>query len=382
MCSLVDGESTANRNGHAADVAPRLAQPQTSVAWQPCLKGGLPCGFGVGRPRYSTRCQRVRAPVQHRLVPNLPDVFCSEGRNRFALQVARATTEAVGADKVGIRVSPDRVFNGTGAFPDVEQQYLALVRELSALKLMYAQVLDHSAMGTPPVAAKLKLKLKLRDSFSGPFILAGGFGQASAEKALAENGADLIAFGRPFLANPDLVERFQSGAALNAPDMATFYTLDAKGYTDYPTLAARAEVVGTARGRLRLAVLLLIFGMPGASLDTLMQLFVPTTALVPCFITGLHNAIATKMSRAEIRTPYMTGAITDLGIKLGRLVYWNQSPRHGEPVKVDRDPLVTLATILGLFLAGASSEPGRSKPSVTRWCCRSPSRWLLSPPCH
>ena len=159
-----------------------------------------------------------------------------EGRNRFALEVARATTEAIGADRVGIRLSPDGVFNGTGAFPDVEQQYLALVRELSALKLMYLHVLDHSAMGTPPVPAELKQKL--RDSFSGPFILAGGFDQASAEKALAENRADLIAFGRPFLANPDLVKRFQSGAALNAPDMATFYTADAKGYTDYPTLAA------------------------------------------------------------------------------------------------------------------------------------------------
>ncbi len=159
-----------------------------------------------------------------------------DGRNRFALEVARATTEAIGADRVGIRLSPDGVFNGTGAFPDVEQQYLALVRELSALNLMYVHVLDHSAMGTPPVPAELKQKL--RDSFSGPFILAGGFDQASAEKALAENRADLIAFGRPFLANPDLVKRFQSGAALNAPDMATFYTADAKGYTDYPTLAA------------------------------------------------------------------------------------------------------------------------------------------------
>ena len=159
-----------------------------------------------------------------------------EGRNRFALEVARATTEAIGADRVGIRLSPDGVFNGTGAFPDVEQQYLVLVRELSALKLMYLHVLDHSAMGTPPVPAELKQKL--RDSFNGPFILAGGFDQASAEKALAENRADLIAFGRPFLANPDLVKRFQSGAALNAPDMATFYTADAKGYTDYPTLAA------------------------------------------------------------------------------------------------------------------------------------------------
>jgi N-ethylmaleimide reductase len=69
-------------------------------------------------------------------------------------------------------------------------------------------------------------------------MLAGGFDRVTAEAALAEHRADLIAFGRPFLANPDLVERLRAGAALNAPDMATFYTPDAKGYTDYPTLGS------------------------------------------------------------------------------------------------------------------------------------------------
>ena len=109
-------------------------------------------------------------------------------------------------------------------------------------------------------------------------------------------------------------------------------------------------------------MLLLIFGMLRASLDTLMELFVPTTALVLCFIMRLHNAIATKISRAEIRTRQMTGVITDLGIKLGRLVYWNQGPRHREPVRADRDRLVTLATILGLFL-GRGRRRGRGVPS-------------------
>ncbi|MBE0620822.1 MAG: alkene reductase, partial [Burkholderiales bacterium] len=76
-------------------------------------------------------------------------------------------------------------------------------------------------------------------SFKGAFILAGGFDRDSAESALAAKSADLIAFGRPFLANPDLVERMRAGAALNAPDMATFYTPDAKGYTDYPRLTPK-----------------------------------------------------------------------------------------------------------------------------------------------
>jgi N-ethylmaleimide reductase len=157
-----------------------------------------------------------------------------QGRNRFALEVARAASAAIGAGRVGIRLSPHGVFNGTGAFADVQAQYLALVNELSALGLLYIHLLDHSAMGAPPVPTELKALL--RTAFTGPLILAGGFDGASAEAALAAGQADLIAFGRPFLANPDLVQRMRTQAALNAPDMSTFYTPGAKGYTDYPAL--------------------------------------------------------------------------------------------------------------------------------------------------
>lgn len=159
-----------------------------------------------------------------------------EGRNRLVLEVARATAREIGAGRVGIRLSPHGVFNGTGAFQGVDEQYLALVKELSALGLMYVHLLDHSAMGAPPVPAKLKADL--RAAFSGPFILAGGFDKASAEQALSEGRADLIAMGKPFLANPDLVERMRQSAPLNAPDPSTFYTPGAQGYTDYPALAA------------------------------------------------------------------------------------------------------------------------------------------------
>lgn len=159
-----------------------------------------------------------------------------QGRNRFAIEVVRAVAAAIGADKLGIRLSPYGVFNGTGPYAGVDAQYLLLCQELSALGLLYLHVLDHSAMGAPPVPEALKAQL--RDAFDGPFILAGGFDRATAEAALAERRADLIAFGRPFLANPDLVERLRVGAALNAPDMSTFYTPDAKGYTDYPTLGS------------------------------------------------------------------------------------------------------------------------------------------------
>jgi N-ethylmaleimide reductase len=159
-----------------------------------------------------------------------------EGRNRFALEAARAAADAIGAHRVGIRLSPYGVFNSTGAFPEVEAQYLTLTEELSKLGLQYLHVLDHSAIGAPPVPAELKSGL--RAAFKGLFILAGGFGRASADGALKAGQADLIAFARPFLANPDLVERMRSDAALNAVDMATFYTPGPKGYTDYPALAA------------------------------------------------------------------------------------------------------------------------------------------------
>jgi N-ethylmaleimide reductase len=106
---------------------------------------------------------------------------------------------------------------------------------LSALGLLYLHLVDHSSMGAPPVPADFKRDL--RAGFDGLFILSGGFDAASAEQALIDGRGDLVAFGRPFLANPDLVARMKQHAPLNAPDMATFYVPGAKGYTDYPALA-------------------------------------------------------------------------------------------------------------------------------------------------
>jgi N-ethylmaleimide reductase len=160
----------------------------------------------------------------------------ADARNRFALEVVEACVKAIGADRVGVRISPFGVFNGTGAFDGVESQYLELTRRLSGLGIVYLHLVDHSALGAPPVPAEFKAQL--RSAFSRTFVAVGGFDRASAEKALQDKQADLIAFGRPLLANPDLVARMKAGAPLNAPDMTTFYTPGAKGYTDYPLLAA------------------------------------------------------------------------------------------------------------------------------------------------
>jgi N-ethylmaleimide reductase len=109
------------------------------------------------------------------------------------------------------------------------------VKALVPTGLQYLHLVDHSAMGAPPVPAALKAAL--RAAWPRTFILAGGFDRAGAEAALREGQADLVAFGRPFLANPDLVARLEKGLPHNAPDFGTFYTPGAKGYTDYPTAA-------------------------------------------------------------------------------------------------------------------------------------------------
>lgn len=159
-----------------------------------------------------------------------------ENRARFVLDVTKAVIGVVGQDKVGIRLSPFGAFNDMPAYPTTEADYTYLAGELNAIGLLYIHLVDHSSMGAPPVPETMKATF--RRVFERSLILSGGYDAVRAERDLQAGKADLIAFGRPFLANPDLVARWEVGAALNAPDMSTFYTPGAKGYTDYPTLAA------------------------------------------------------------------------------------------------------------------------------------------------
>jgi len=158
-----------------------------------------------------------------------------EKRLGLVLEVARQVAAAVGGERVGIRLSPYGVNAGMVAYPEIDETYRKLVAALAATGIQYVHLVDHSAMGAPPVPAALKLAL--RQAWPRTFILAGGFDRAGAEAALREGRADLIALGRPFLANPDLVARLQRGLPLNAPDFATFYVPGPKGYTDYPVAA-------------------------------------------------------------------------------------------------------------------------------------------------
>ena len=159
-----------------------------------------------------------------------------ENRIRFVVEVAQATAAAIGADKVGIRLSPYGVASGMSAYPEVEAEYLALLKALAPLNLVYIHVADHVGQGAPAVPPEFKKAL--RAAWPHTFFIGGSFDQKSAEAAVQEGLVDLVGIGRAFLANPDLVERFKKALPLNAPDYTTLFTPGTKGYTDYPVAAA------------------------------------------------------------------------------------------------------------------------------------------------
>ncbi|KAI9016868.1 NADH:flavin oxidoreductase/NADH oxidase [Hyaloraphidium curvatum] len=161
-----------------------------------------------------------------------------ENRNRFAVEVVEAISKEIGIARTGIRISPYGVFNDQPYDAAYDSQYLKLVATLSG-KVGYIHIVDHSSMGAPAVDADIKTKI--RGAFDGCLILSGGYDAERASKDIAEGRADLVAFGRPLIANPDFVERIKSGSELAQPDFATFYTPGEKGYTDYSTIREQEE---------------------------------------------------------------------------------------------------------------------------------------------
>jgi N-ethylmaleimide reductase len=118
--------------------------------------------------------------------------------------------------------------------PDAEMDglYLELVKKLNPIGMAYIHIVDHSSMGAPPV--KAALKAQLRNHFQGTYILSGGYDLNRANADLLEKKGDLVAFGRPFISNPTLVEKMKSGVPLAQPDFTTLYTPGEQGYNDYP----------------------------------------------------------------------------------------------------------------------------------------------------
>ncbi|WP_433733225.1 alkene reductase [Nocardia sp. CA-129566] len=159
----------------------------------------------------------------------------TQGRIRFPIAVVRAVADAIGADRVGLRISPANPLNDI-AEDDYRDTYRALVEAIEPLDLAYLHVME---MGPK---ADRDLTLDLRKRFTGTFVLNPGTPGAATgpdELSLIEDGtADMLSFGALFLANPDLPARLAAGGPFNTPDQATFYGGDEHGYTDYPTLTA------------------------------------------------------------------------------------------------------------------------------------------------
>lgn len=161
-----------------------------------------------------------------------------ENRSRFLIEVAKEISEAIGAEKVGVRLSPYSPFNAMPAYDTIDATYEYIAEALGKLKLAYVHIVDHSSTGAPEVP--LSLKNTIRDKFKGTVILNGGYDKQQAEDHITKGFTNLVAFGRPFIGNPDLVTRMKEGAHLNDLDPNTLYTPGAKGYTDYPTLKEEA----------------------------------------------------------------------------------------------------------------------------------------------
>lgn len=179
----------------------------------------------------------------------LPDQFLQDGTNRrtdeyggpvwnrarFLLEVTAAAAEVWGAGRVAVRLSPSSTFNDVRD-SDPRATFGYAIRELDKLGLAYLHLVE----GGPDDerhGGKVVPTSYFRPMFRGPLMVNNNHSRQSAEAAVASGAADLVSFGRPFLANPDLPERFKLAAPLNEPDAATFYGGTEKGYIDYPALA-------------------------------------------------------------------------------------------------------------------------------------------------
>lgn len=149
--------------------------------------------------------------------------------------VTEAVVDVMGSDRVGVPPSPSGTFNST-ADSNPKETFGYAIQALNRFNLAYLHLVEPMEAdvrhgGTPIPTSEF------RPLFNGTLITCGGFTKETANQVLAAGGADLIAFGQLYIANPDLVKRFRHGATLNAPDSSTFYGGDTHGYTDYPTLA-------------------------------------------------------------------------------------------------------------------------------------------------
>ena len=170
------------------------------------------------------------------------DAYGGSLENRFRMlgDVLDGVLTVFPADRVGVRLAPNGVFNGMGS-PDFRETFLYAAERLDAYGLGYLHVMDGLAFGFHKQGEPMALE-EFRAVYSGPLMGNCGYDQETAEAAIARGAADLIAIGRPFISNPDLVERFANGWPLAEANMATWYSKGPEGYTDYPAFAPPVAV--------------------------------------------------------------------------------------------------------------------------------------------
>jgi len=172
-----------------------------------------------------------------------------ENRARLLLEVMRAIVEEIGGDRVGLRLSPVTPANDVHD-DDPQPLFRYVMQQLAPLGLAYVHVIEGATGGQREIDDRPFDYGAMRKAYEdaggkGAWMVNNGYDEALAERAL-EQGADLVAFGKLYIANPDLVERLRAGAPLNSPDKATFYGGGAKGYTDYPALARETPAAASA----------------------------------------------------------------------------------------------------------------------------------------
>ena len=252
-------ETTGGLTPVAPSVVPYESKVSTASGWQ---QPSPPRALGIEEIAgivgdYRMAAERAQAAgfdgvELHAANGYLPDQFLQTGTNkrtdayggpienraRFLLEVVEAMVSVWGGDRVAVRIAPGGTFNAMfDEDPDALFGYLS--GELNRFELAYLHVIEPRVKGSVVISEGQApiVTEQLRKIFTGKIMSAGGYEPESAEAAIASGDADLVAFGRHFVANPDLVERIRHGWPLNAYDRDTFYTFDPEGYTDYPFYA-------------------------------------------------------------------------------------------------------------------------------------------------
>ncbi len=160
-----------------------------------------------------------------------------ENRNRFVIETAQKVADKVGANKVGIRISPFGVYNDLQSdYDTVEESFTSLAKALKEIGIVYMHIVvqeDSFGVTNARTARQLNLRKAIKNTFEGTIITGGNVSSVATADAVLNDGFDLAYVGRPFISNPDFIERLENGTALTAPNPETFFGVDAVGFTDY-----------------------------------------------------------------------------------------------------------------------------------------------------